>query len=676
LNWVQTEIQSVKFDMTLAMVSGDDQLRGALIYNTDLFDQPTIRRMLQQFELLLESIVANPERRLSEFSLLTASEQQMLATWNDTRRDFPQLTLHDLFSAQVERTPTAVALVFNEDRLTYDQLNRRANQLAHYLRSQGVGPEVLVGILLDRSLELIVGILGVLKAGGAFVPLDPSYPKERLSFMLDDAELSVLLTQQSLLAKLPEYRSLNSLCLDSDWSNISGFPEENPQTHTTPDNLAYTIYTSGSTGQPKGVLIEHRGVANLAFAQREAFAISTESRVLQFASISFDAAVSEIFKTLLTGATLCLAPAESLLPVNPLLNLLRAQEITTVTLPPSVWALLPNDDLPHLLTAVSAGEACSSQIAATWGRDGLRFLNAYGPTEVTVCATISDCLNGDSRPPIGRAMANVQVHVLDDNLRPAPIGVVGELYAGGVGLARGYLRRPELTAERFVPNPFSGQPGSRLYRTGDLGRYRQDGNLEYVGRVDRQVKVRGFRIELGEIESALVQHPAVRDAVALAREDAPGDRRLVAYLITEPGSTTDVSQWRAWLSQKLPEYMLPAAFVVLPEFPLTANGKVNRRALPAPDMSRPEQSEAYSAPRDRLEQILCDLWQATLGLKQIGVRDNFFDIGGNSIKGAILINRLQELLGEYVYVVAIFDAPTIAALANYLRTHYAEAVNQ
>jgi acyl-coenzyme A synthetase/AMP-(fatty) acid ligase len=378
--------------------------------------------------------------------------------------------------------------------------------------------------------------------------------------------------------------------------------------------------------------------------------------VLQFASISFDAAISEIFKTLLTGATLCLAKSESLLPVDPLRNLLRKQAITTVTLPPSVWAVLPSDDLPSLHTAISAGEACSSQIAALWGRNAHRFLNAYGPTEVTVCATISDPLDGTTRPPIGKALANTRVHVLDANLQPVPVGVVGELYVGGVGLARGYLHRPDLTAERFVPNPFLDQPGGRLYRTGDLARYWRDGNLEYVGRVDQQVKVRGFRIELGEIETALVQHPSIRDVVVLAREDTPGDKRLVAYLITEPGAATDITQWRAWLIKKLPEYMLPAAFVLLPEFPLTPNGKVDRRALPAPDANRPDQGEAYVAPRDPLEQFLINLWQPTLGLKQIGVNDNFFDIGGNSLKGAILINRLQELLGEYVYVVAIFDA--------------------
>ncbi|HEX7334408.1 MAG TPA: amino acid adenylation domain-containing protein, partial [Pyrinomonadaceae bacterium] len=657
---VNTELEVVKFDMTLTMVMAqDDFVGGNLRYSTDLFDAATIKRMVRHFERLLESVSIDPDQSLSELSFVMPEEQQLLAQWNDTKREYPEGCLHDLFAAQVARTPNAVALLFNEERLTYAELNRRANQLAHHLRSLGVGPEVLVGLQLERGVEMIVGILGVLKAGGAFVPIDPNYPRERIEFMLADARISVLLTAENL-----------------DWNTIAHLSDENLETTTTPDNLAYVIYTSGSTGQPKGVLIQHRGVANLAFAQREAFDVSPESRVLQFASISFDAAVSEIFKTLLTGATLCLATPESLMPVDPLLQLLRKQQITTLTLPPSIWAVLPSDNLPSLLTTISAGEACPPQIVASWSRDGRRFVNAYGPTEVTVCATISDALDDDAKPPIGRAIANAQVHVLDRNLRPVPINVAGELYVGGVGLARGYLNRPALTAERFVPDPFSTEPGRRLYRTGDLARYRRDGNLEYAGRVDQQVKLRGFRIELGEIESALVQHPAIRDAVVVTREDTPGDKRLVAYVIVEPGNTPDVSQWREWLMQKLPEYMLPAAFVALPEFPRTPSGKVDRRALPAPDTSRPEQSQAYVAPRDQLEQFLVDLWQRTLGLKQIGVNDNFFDSGGNSLKGAILINRLQELLGEYVYVVAIFDAPTVAALATYLRRHYPEAVNR
>ena len=585
--------------------------------------------------------------------------------------------MHSLFEAQVERSPAAVALEFAEQQLSYGELNARANQLGHYLRAAGVGPEVLVGLCVERSVAMIVAVLGILKAGGAFVPLNPLDPAERLSFMIGDAGLSLLVTEQALLGQLPELPALRTFCVDTEATRLAAQPSQNLAGGAGADNLAYVIYTSGSTGQPKGVLVQHRGVCNLALAQAQVFGVSAASRVLQFASISFDAVVSELFKSLLSGATLCLARAEALLPVEPLLQVLRQQSISMVTLPPSVLALLPAADLPALRTVISAGEACPAELVAKWSSAQRQLLNAYGPTEVTVCATSSAALEGQqSRPPIGRPLNNTEVYVLDGQLQPVPNGVVGELYVGGVGLARGYLQRAALTAERFLPHPFTSQPGSRLYRTGDLARYREDGQLEYRGRSDEQVKLRGFRIELGEIEAVLGQHPAVREVVVLAREDEPGQKRLVAYLLTAPETPADVMQWRAWLSQKLPDYMLPAAYVLLEEFPLTASGKVDRCALPAPDASRPAQGQAYLGPRDQLEQLLVDLWQAVLGLDQVGVADNFFAIGGDSIKGAILINQLQELLGEYVYVVAIFDAPTVAALADYLRQHYSHAVNR
>ena len=629
--------------------------------------------------MLLEAIVARPERPIAQLALLRPAEQaQLLAQGNQSQAAFPDSqSVHSLFEAQVERSPAAVALVFAEQQLSYGELNARANQLGHYLRAAGVGPEVLVGLCLERSVEMIVAVLGILKAGGAFVPLNPHDPAERLSFMIGDAGLSLLLTQQALLGQLPELPGLRRLCVDREAARLEAQPSQNLAGGAGADNLAYVIYTSGSTGQPKGVLVQHRGVCNLALAQAQVFGVSAASRVLQFASISFDAVVSELFKSLLSGATLCLARAEALLPVEPLLQVLRQQSISMVTLPPSVLAVLPAADLPALRTVISAGEACPAELVTKWSSEQRQLLNAYGPTEVTVCATSSAALEGQqSRPPIGRPLNNTEVYVLDGQLQPVPNGVVGELYVGGVGLARGYLQRAALTAERFLPHPFTAQPGSRLYRTGDLARYREDGQLEYRGRSDEQVKLRGFRIELGEIEAVLGQHPAVREVVVLAREDEPGQKRLVAYLLTAPETSADVMQWRAWLSQKLPDYMLPAAYVLLEEFPLTASGKVDRRALPAPDASRPAQGQAYLGPRDQLEQLLVDLWQAVLGLDQVGVADNFFAIGGDSIKGAILINQLQELLGEYVYVVAIFDAPTVAALADYLRQHYSHAVNR
>ncbi len=558
----RAENESGKFDMTLGMVESKDELLAVLRYNQDLFNRSTVERVLSCFTNLLEEIAAGPDRRISELRLLNPAERsQLIEQWNQTGVMFPAQCAHRLFEDQVERRPEATALVFGHEQLSYQELNARANQVAHHLRQLGVGPEVLVGVCVERGVEMIVALLGILKAGGAFVPLDPSYPEERIEFMVADAGLSILLTQEHLRDRIPGRPGLNILCLDGDWLANAKLSHENPEVPVTPENLAYAIYTSGSTGQPKGVLLHHRGLSNLALAQAGAFAVSTDSRVLQFASFSFDATVSEIFKTLLSGATLCMATAESLMPVTPLLQLLREQRITMVTLPPSLLSVLPTDDLPNLRTLISAGEACSAEMAANWSAGGRDFLNAYGPTEITVCATRSEPLDGSCKPPIGRPIANMEAYVLDANLEPVPIGVVGELYIGGVGVARGYLRRPELTAERFIPHPFSRQPGRRLYRTGDLACFREDGQLDYRGRMDQQVKVRGFRIELGEIETVFAQHPDVRDVVVLALDDATGDKRLVAYVVAEPGRMHDAGEWRAWLSQKLPDYMLPSVFV-------------------------------------------------------------------------------------------------------------------
>jgi amino acid adenylation domain-containing protein len=451
------------------------------------------------------------------------------------------MCIHHFFEQQVERTPEAVAVVFEEQQLTYRELNCRANQLAHYLRTLGVKPEVLVGICVERSLEMIVGLLGILKAGGAYVPLDPTYPQERLAFMLKDAQVPVLLTQQHLLPTLASHSSSARVCLDTDWPAIFQQSQENPIPWATLKNLAYVIYTSGSTGLPKGVLIEHCGLPNLAMAQIQRFGIRPGSRVLQFSSLNFDASASEIMMAL-AGATLFLAKRDTLLPGSPLWQFLYEYAITTVTLPPSVLALLPIGPLPSLQTLIVAGESCPAELVACW-QPGRHFFNAYGPTETTVCATIFECPNNyhqPSPPPIGRPLVNTQVYVLDTHLQRVPVGVPGELYVGGIGLARGYLNRPELTAEKFIPNPFSSNPQARLYKTGDLVRYRHDGNLEFLGRIDNQVKVRGFRIELGEVEAVLTQHPTVQEAVVIAREDNPGDKRLVSYVIPKQTSVTPI----------------------------------------------------------------------------------------------------------------------------------------
>jgi amino acid adenylation domain-containing protein len=623
--------------------------------------------MLGHFQTLLEGIVANPEQRLSDLPLLTQPErQQLLVEWNDTQVAYPKdVCIHQLFEAQVEQTPEAVAVVFEDQQLTYGELNRRANQVAHHLRSLDVGPNSLVGICVERSLEMIVGLLGILKAGGAYVPLDPAYPQERLAFMLEDASVPVILTQRQLVESLPKHQA-RIVCLDTDWEIIEGQREENPGCSLTPENLAYVIYTSGSTGKPKGVLVPHSGVSNLATAQIRIFNVQPNSRVLQFASLSFDASVSEVVMALLAGATLVMGTRDSLLPGATLIKLLRDFAVTTVTLPPSVLAVLPANELPALRTIIVAGEACSRDLFAKWS-SGRRFFNAYGPTESTVCATIAECTDSSDSPPIGRPIANIQVYILDAQLQPVPIGIPGELYIGGAGLARGYINEPELTAYRFILNPFTNEQGSRLYKTGDRARYLPDGNIEFLGRLDDQVKIRGFRIELGEIEAVLGQHPAVQETVVVVREDIPGSKRLIAYVVVNQTSAPTVSQLHQFLKQKLPEYMIPSAIVKLEALPLTPNGKVDRRALLAPDTARPELQSAFVAPRDTLELQLVQIWEDVLNVRPIGVTDNFFNLGGHSLLAVRLIALLQQQFGQNLPLATLFQAPTIEHLASNLR---------
>ncbi|MEG3990487.1 amino acid adenylation domain-containing protein [Microcoleus sp. S28C3] len=529
ISQLDVDTGAAKFDLYLELDERPSGIIGRLEYNTDLFDAATIRRMLGNFQTLLEGIVANPEQKISELPLLTQFERQQLAAWNHTETDYPKdACIHLLFEEQVELTPDAIALVFEDEQLTYKELNQRANQLAHHLRNLGVRQEVLVGICVERSLEMVVGLLGILKAGGAYVPLDPAYPPDRLAFMLEDSSVPVLLTQAQLVESIPKHQG-RIVCLDTDWEIIKRQSEENPRCSLTPENLAYVIYTSGSTGRPKGVLVPHSGLSNLATAQMRIFNLEPNSRVLQFASVSFDASIWEVVMALRVGATLVMGTRDSLLPGAALIQLLRDYAIATVTLPPSVLAVLPANELPALRTIIVAGEACSRDLIAKWS-SGRRFFNAYGPTESTVCATIAECTDSKELPPIGRPIANTQVYILDAQKQPVPIGIPGELYIGGAGLARGYLNRPDLTADRFIPNPFSNESSSRLYKTGDLARYLPDGNIEFLGRIDHQVKIRGFRIELGEIEAVLSQHPDIQESLVINREDASGNQRLVAYI--------------------------------------------------------------------------------------------------------------------------------------------------
>lgn len=534
-----------------------DGLSGFVTYSTDLFDRATILRMLGHFQTLLEGIVANPQGRVATIPILAPAEQQQLLEWNQTQAAYPQdACWHQLFEAQVARSPEAVAVVFETEQLTYRELNQRANQLAQYLQQLGVGPDVLVGLCVERSLAMAIGILGILKAGGAYVPLDPTYPRDRLQFMLADAQVPILVTQSWLLPQFPTTQA-NVACLDQQ-ALLDSQSSQACCSQVTSDNLAYAIYTSGSTGQPKGVLIQHRGLCNVAIAQQQVFNLQRQSRIGQFSSLSFDASVFELLMAFSWGGTLYIPPKSARLPGSALVQFLRDNAITHAILPPAVLAVLPAADLPTLQTAISGGEACSREIVNLWAVDR-QFFNAYGPTEVTIWATVACLSPGSGQPSIGRPIANTQIYLLDSQLQPVPIGVAGELCIGGDGLARGYLNRPELTAERFIPHPFAAEPGVRLYKTGDLARYRADGSLEFLGRIDDQVKIRGFRIELGEIETMLRQHPAVREAVALAHANSAGDQRLIAYFtlnhqaeaqeLWEQLQQQQVEQWQTLYNQ-------------------------------------------------------------------------------------------------------------------------------
>jgi amino acid adenylation domain-containing protein/non-ribosomal peptide synthase protein (TIGR01720 family) len=693
-------VDQTNYPLTLAAVPGS-QLSLQLSYDCRRFDADTITRMLRHLQMLLEGIVADSQQRLTELPLLTSAEsQQLLVEWNHTQADYPQdFCIHQLFEAQVERTPEAVAVVFGDEQLTYRELNRRANQLAHHLRSLGVGPDVLVGICVQRSLEMVVGLLGILKAGGAYVPLDPTYPQQRLAFMLEDAQVSVLLTQQRLIATLPEHRAV-VVQLDGDWSAISppGMAsltahnsEANPNSQVTPAHLAYTIYTSGSTGLPKGVLLTHQGLVNHCVAVAKQFSLQSSDRILQFSSISFDVAVEELFPSWLAGATVILRLEDMLPSSRDFLLSIAQQRLTVLNLPTAYWhqwvheLSLSNEPLPDTLRlVVVGGEKPSPTTFSNWrqlaGVNRICWLNGYGPTETTVTATVHQ---PETNPvtqgatlelPIGRPIANTEIYLLDDQMQPVPVGVPGEIYIGGAGLARGYLNRPDLTADKFIPNPFSPKAGTRLYKTGDLARYLPDGNIEYLGRLDDQVKIRGFRIELGEIERALAQHPAVQETVVAIREDVPGNKRLVAYVVIKGELASTIPDLHEFLKQKLPEYMVPAAIMLLESLPLTPNGKINRRALPEPDTARPELQEAFIAPRDSLELQLAQIWEDVLNVSPIGVTDNFFNLGGHSLLAVRLMAQVQQQFAQNLPLATLFQAPTIEQLATTLRlpTHSLE----
>ncbi|GAX45188.1 amino acid adenylation domain-containing protein [Tolypothrix sp. NIES-4075] len=684
LSQFEFDSKTAKLDLEFHLWQDLESLKGQVVYSTDLFDNSTITRMLGHFQTLLESIVANPKQRLCHLSILTKAERHQLLIFNRNQSQIPNQKykigqcFNYIFEAIVAETPNAIALVFEHQQLTYRELNNQANQLAHHLQQLGVVPDVLVGICLERSLEMIIGLLGILKAGGAYLPLDPSLPQSRLNFMLEDAKVSVLLTQEKLLKHFQDF-SNPIICIDEDWANITQHSQENPNSGVTSDNLAYVIYTSGSTGQPKGVLIKHRGLSNLASAQIEVFNLQPSNRILQFASLSFDASIFEIVMALRAKATLYLAKKESLLPGKALLQILREKAITHVTLPPAVLAVLPPESLPALQSIICAGEFCSQDIIKRWWSSNRRFFNAYGPTEATVWSTVAEINTLYEKPSIGRPIANTQIYILDKSLQPVPIGIPGELYIGGDGVAEGYINRPQLTAEKFIPNFFSEKKGTRLYKSGDLACYRPDGNIEFLDRIDNQVKIRGFRIELSEIETVLMMHQSVKKAVVIAKENVKSDRYLVAYIIprvetrnveTRPvaslqNSTT--SKLREFLKEKLPEYMIPAVFVVLDSLPLTPNGKLDRLALTALDTATSRSiDKTYIAPRNSTELTLAKIWGEVLNIERVGIYDNFFDLGGNSLLTVRLLEQIHKQFERNFPLSTIFLNPTIESLANYL----------
>jgi amino acid adenylation domain-containing protein len=671
-----TELSKTNFPITLVATMGDTLLL-KIAYDHRRFDRPTIQRMLGHLHTILQGMVDHAGQPLGQIALLTPDErEQVVVTWNNTAADYPQdLCLHQWFEDQVRQTPDAVAAVLAAPRdarqsLTYRELNERANLLAHYLRGRGVGPEVLVGLCVERSLEALVGILGVLKAGGAYVPLDPSYPAERLTFMVQDSGISLLLTQQKLLSALSELSALphpaSMILLDADWDLIARESRgDNLQSEVTPDSLAYVIYTSGSTGKPKGTLLQHRGVCNFCRGMGRIIDVNSSTRLLQFASLSFDASVPELFMPLVHGGTVIMASRETLASVPDLLQLMNDERVTTAILPPSLLRILPVDGLPLLGTLVSAGEACPPEVATQWS-SGRRFFNGYGPTEATVGVSlypVRELPRGALTVPIGRPIQNMRLYVLDSQRRPLPVGVPGELHIGGVGLARGYLNRPELTAEKFIADPFAQGRGARLYRSGDLVRYLPDGNLEFLGRIDQQVKIRGFRVELGEIEAVLEQYPGVRQAVVMAREDVPGGQRLVAYLVPEGSGELARADLAAWARSMLPEYMVPSAFVVMDALPLTPNAKVDRKALPAPEGAQMAAGAAYVAPRTPEQELLAEIWARVLSVERVGMRDNFFDLGGHSLLATQLVSRVRDAFAVELPLRALFEHPTVESLA-------------
>jgi amino acid adenylation domain-containing protein len=700
------ETGTAKFDLTLTIVKGRDGWNCCAEYNSDLFEPATARRLLAHYARLLEGIAAKPEQRVSDLPLLTNGErEQLLVEWNSTEADFPSdKCVHELFSAQANETPNSVAAVFGKHSLTYRELNCRANQFANHLRRLGVGPESLVAISMERSLEMIIAIIGTLKAGGAYVPLDPSYPAERLRFMLEDSKASLLLTisKEKEHADKLKPNGVRTICLDTDWPLIAAELEDEPRFEMSPENLAYVIYTSGSTGQPKGVQIPHRAVVNFLHSMRREPGLTSADTLLSVTSISFDIAALEIFLPLIVGARVVLASMDEVFDAEKMKASIRESHATVMQATPSFWRFLVDSEWSgnKRIKILCGGESLSRELADALLKRGAEVWNLYGPTETTIWSTL-DKVAPRETISIGRPIANTQVYLLDSHLQPVPVGVPGEMHIGGEGLARGYLNRPELTAGKFLavslsprgtsgeragvrgglkdqtssprPSPPSGEEREkaalRLYKTGDVARYRADGKIEWLGRTDFQVKLRGHRIDLGEIESTLRQQPNVREAIVLLRENEVGEKNLAAYLVCANESALDTGEAQRFLKTKLPDYMIPGVFVTLEKFPLTPNGKINRKALPALESNAAMAHREFTPPRTQTEEWLVKIWQELLRIEQIGIHDDFFETGGHSLLAMQLMARVRAAFQADLSLRNVFEAPTIAEMAAILETN-------
>lgn len=639
-----------KLDLIIVIDDREDSVFGPITYNPDLFEAGTVTRMIGHWQALLADASTQPEKRISDLTILTEAERhQILVEWNDTYKNYPKdICLYEIIEQQAQRTPSAPAVIYRDEQLTYRELNEQANQLAHYLRHLGVGPEVLVGVLMERSIEMVVGLLGILKAGGAYLPLDVDCPKDRLRMMLEDSQASVVLTQQHLIDRLPT-SAARTICLDHDWPEIAEESTSNPYPATDSHNIAYAMYTSGSTGKPKGVLNVHAGIVNRLLWMQDAYQLTTQDRVLQKTPYTFDVSVWEFFWPLMTGACVVVAEPDGHKDPRYLVDLIQRRKITTVHFVPSMLQIFIEaggvEGCTSLKRVICSGEALPLEVQRCFlGRSSAELHNLYGPTEASVDVSYWQCkpeYDGGT-VPIGHPIANMKIHILDRNLQPVPVGIAGELHIGGVGLARGYLNRPELTAEKFIPDPFGNAPCDRLYKTGDFARYRADGTIEFLGRIDDQVKIHGIRIELGEIEAVLHTHKSVREARVVIREDTPGVRRLVAYVVLIDERVSSLTELRDYLNGLLPAYMIPL-LVTLNRLPVTTNGKLDRRVLPPPEPCEGE--EAVEFPTDPMEKVLAELWAEMLGLKAVGAFDNFLDLGGDSLSAVQLVTRLHNRIG-------------------------------